>query len=134
MLCGRVVRQRNSEYGAIKVSRISLSLLEKLYAFSMLKHVRDVLRDRSRSALFNETLKAKSGSELPEFLGINKVRTSAPGVHSKRRKNFMGQSKVWGSVTCKPLSSASGSAILQQEIRNIRPVARRGCEGAGNKA
>jgi hypothetical protein len=55
---------------------------------SMLKHGRDVLRDRSRSALLNETLTTKSGSELPEFLGINKVRTSAPGVHYQKAEEL----------------------------------------------
>lgn len=61
-----------------------LETAEERAAFFLLKRDRDVLRYRSRPALLNETLETKLRPGLPEFLGFNKARTSAPGLYYEK--------------------------------------------------
>lgn len=63
--------------------------------------------------MFNKTLETELGSGLPESLGFNKARTSAPGFRYKEAEEVYWMDQVWGSVTwCKPLSPAFVRAIL----------------------
>lgn len=76
--------------------------------FSLLEHGRDVLRNRSRPALSNKTLKTELASGLPEFLGFNKARTSAPGYRYEKAEEL-----YWSE-------SSLGIGDMQATIFSIR--------------
>lgn len=74
------------------------------------------------------------GSGLPEFLGFNKARTSAPGFRYKKAEEVYWMDQVWGSVTwCKPLSPAFVRAILLRYGSQSRETIEAGKEQRGRR-